>query len=57
MAKHKDKNDRCTHPGAAGPCMPRVRDGRCIWCEIEIVALMIDIKIEEAVKARRDDDG
>ena len=23
----------CSHPGAAGPCMPRVSDGRCIWCE------------------------
>lgn len=26
----------CSHPGAAGPCMPRVRDGRCIWCEREL---------------------
>jgi hypothetical protein len=26
-------DDACSHPGAGGPCMPRVRDGRCIWCE------------------------
>lgn len=54
MTKQTDTDDRCTHPGAAGPCMPRVRDGRCIWCEIEIVAPMIDIQIEEAVKAREE---
>lgn len=24
---------QCTKPGALGPCMPRVSDGRCIWCE------------------------
>jgi hypothetical protein len=24
---------RCPHPGAAGPCEPRLSDGRCIWCE------------------------
>ena len=26
----------CSHPGAAGPCMPRVYDGRCLWCEREL---------------------
>lgn len=26
----------CTHPGALGPCMPRIADGRCIWCEREL---------------------
>lgn len=23
----------CTHAGATGPCAPRARDGRCVWCE------------------------
>lgn len=23
----------CSHAGAAGPCLPRLADGRCIWCE------------------------
>jgi hypothetical protein len=27
----------CKHPGASGPCMPRVRDGRCIWCERDLM--------------------
>lgn len=26
----------CAHPGAGGPCMPRVRDGRCVWCERQL---------------------
>lgn len=26
----------CSAPGAAGPCMPRNADGRCIWCEREL---------------------
>lgn len=25
--------EHCSHSGALGPCLPRVRDGRCIWCE------------------------
>jgi hypothetical protein len=28
----------CSHPGAAGPCVPRVRDGRCVWCERDMGA-------------------
>ena len=27
------KTQACTHEGAAGPCLARVRDGRCVWCE------------------------
>lgn len=23
----------CSHPGALGPCVARLADGRCIWCE------------------------
>lgn len=23
----------CRHPGAGGPCVARVSDGQCIWCE------------------------
>lgn len=26
----------CPHKGASGPCMPRTRDGRCVWCEREL---------------------
>ena len=26
----------CPHLGVTGPCMPRVGDGRCIWCEREL---------------------
>lgn len=26
----------CADPGAGGPCLPRTRDGRCIWCEREM---------------------
>lgn len=29
--------DSCSHPGAKGPCMPRSGDGRCIWCEREML--------------------
>lgn len=32
----------CSHPGAGGPCLPRVRDGRCIWCERELHLLRPD---------------
>ena len=28
-----DRTTACSHPGAGGPCMPRVSDGRCIWCD------------------------
>lgn len=26
------EREPCPHPGALGPCMPRVADGCCIWC-------------------------
>lgn len=26
----------CSHPGVAGSCLPRVRDGRCVWCERDL---------------------
>ena len=28
--------DSCANRWAFGPCMPRIRDGRCIWCEREL---------------------
>jgi hypothetical protein len=30
----------CAHPGAKGPCIPRVRDGRCVWCEREMPVML-----------------
>lgn len=28
-----DQAPVCAHHGAHGVCMPRIVDGRCIWCE------------------------
>jgi hypothetical protein len=30
------KDGLCPHVGVGGGCMPRVADGRCIWCGREI---------------------
>lgn len=51
----------CSHPGAGGPCVPRVRDGRCIWCEREMPRASARARVVHGfefveVKASRADD-
>lgn len=34
-----DLSSGCSHPGANGPCMPRLSDNKCIWCETDMTGV------------------
>lgn len=37
----------CADPGAYGPCVARVDDGRCLWCHRQLRTAVGPVKVRD----------